>query len=89
MFGGRSWFKSPIFPSRQRNARFSPLVSCVKPHASTARQFAERNFVVGQGPDGSWTDNFEGRQIGRVYCTSLALLSLEAKYRRLAICEPQ
>jgi hypothetical protein len=59
-----------------------------EPHASLARQFAERNFVVGQSPDGSWTDNFEGRQIGRVYCTSLAVLSLEAKYRRLAIYEP-
>lgn len=59
-----------------------------EPHASLARQFAERNFVVGQGPDGSWTDNFEGRHIGRVYCTSLAVLSLEAKYRRLAIYEP-
>lgn len=59
-----------------------------EPHATTARQFAERNFVVGQSPDGSWTDNFEGRQIGRVYCTSLALLSLEAKHRRLAIYEP-
>ncbi|MBI5802762.1 MAG: hypothetical protein HZA92_18825 [Verrucomicrobia bacterium] len=60
-----------------------------EPHASIARQFAERNFVIGQSPDGSWTDNFEGRHIGRVYCTSLALLSLEAKYRRLAIYEPQ
>ncbi|MEQ2007765.1 MAG: hypothetical protein ABMA26_13295 [Limisphaerales bacterium] len=59
-----------------------------EPHASLATQFAERNFVVGQSPDGSWTDNFEGRQIGRVYCTSLALLSLEAKYRRLTIYEP-
>lgn len=59
-----------------------------EPHASTAQQFAERNFVVGQGPDGSWTDNFEGRQIGRVYCTSLAVLSLEAKYRRLGMYEP-
>lgn len=60
----------------------------VEPHSSLATQFAERNFVVGQSPDGSWTDNFEGRNIGRVYCTSLALLSLEAKYRRLAIHEP-
>jgi len=59
-----------------------------EPHSSLATQFAERNFVVGQSPDGSWTDNFEGRHIGRVYCTSLALLSLEAKYRRLAIYEP-
>jgi hypothetical protein len=59
----------------------------VEPHASLARQFAERNFVIGQSPDGSWTDNFEGRNIGRVYCTSLALLSLEAKYARLAIYE--
>lgn len=59
----------------------------VEPHASLARQFAERNFVIGQSPDGSWTDNFEGRNIGRVYCTSLALLSLEAKYGRLAIYE--
>lgn len=59
-----------------------------EPHASLARQFAERNFVVGQSPDGSWTDNFEGRNLGRVYCTSLAVLSLEAKYRRLAIYEP-
>ena len=59
-----------------------------EPHASLATQFAERNFVVGQSPDGSWTDNFEGRHIGRVYCTSLALLSLEAKYRRLTIYEP-
>lgn len=55
--------------------------------ASLARQFAERNFVVGQAPDGSWTDNFEGRNIGRVYCSSLALLSLQAKYGRLAIYE--
>lgn len=60
----------------------------IEPHASTAQQFAERNFVVGQSPDGSWTDNYEGRHIGRVYCTSLALLSLEAKYRRLSIYEP-
>ncbi|NBV22105.1 MAG: hypothetical protein EBS05_09335 [Proteobacteria bacterium] len=59
-----------------------------EPHTSLAQQFAERNFVVGQSPDGSWTDNFEGRQIGRVYCTSLAVLSLEAKYRRLAIYAP-
>ncbi len=64
------------------------LQKYTEPHASTAQQFAERNFVVGQGTDGSWTDNFEGRQIGRVYCTSLAVLSLEAKYRRLAIYEP-
>ena len=60
----------------------------IEPHASLATQFAERNFVVGQSPDGSWTDNFEGRQIGRVYCTSLALLSLEAKYKRLTIYDP-
>ena len=60
----------------------------IEPHASLATQFAERNFVVGQSPDGSWTDNFEGRQIGRVYCTTLALLSLEAKYRRLTIYDP-
>jgi hypothetical protein len=59
-----------------------------EPHATMARQFAERNFVVGQAPDGSWTDSYEGRHIGRVYCTSLALLSLEAKYRRLAIYDP-
>ncbi len=59
-----------------------------EPHATTAQQFAERNFVVGQSPDGAWTDTFEGRQIGRVYCTSLALLSLEAKYRRLGMYEP-
>jgi hypothetical protein len=42
---------------------------------------------VGQAPDGSWTDGYEGRHIGRVYCTSLAVLSLEAKHRRLAIFE--
>ena len=48
----------------------------IEPHTSTARQFTERNFVLGQSADGSWTDNFEGRQIGRVYCTSLAVLSL-------------
>lgn len=65
------------------------LQKYAEPHASLARQFAERNFVVGQSPDGSWTDNYEGRLIGRVYCTSLALLSLEAKYQRLAIYEPQ
>ncbi len=59
-----------------------------EPHAPLATQFAERNFVVGQSPDGSWTDNFKGRHIGRVYCTSLALLSLEAKYRRLTIYDP-
>ena len=59
-----------------------------EPHASVARQYAEWNFVVGQSPDGAWTDNYEGRHIGRVYCTSLALLSLEAKYRRLAIYAP-
>ena len=64
------------------------LQSHIEPHTSTARQFAERNFVIGQSPDGSWTDNFEGRQIGRVYCTSLAVLSLAAKYQRLAIYEP-
>ena len=57
-------------------------------HASAARQYAEWNFVVGQGPTGAWTDNFEGRHLGRVYCTSLALLSLEARYRRLAIYAP-
>ncbi|NBU09855.1 MAG: hypothetical protein EBS84_12680 [Proteobacteria bacterium] len=64
------------------------LQQFAEPHASLAHQFAERNFVVGQSPDGSWTDNFEGRQIGRVYCTSLAVLSLEAKYRRLTIYSP-
>lgn len=64
------------------------LQKYAEPHASLARQFAERNFVVGQSPDGSWMDNFEGRNLGRVYCTSLAVLSLEAKYRRLAIYEP-
>jgi len=63
------------------------LHNYTEPHATLARQFAERNFVVGQSPDGSWTDTYEGRQIGRVYCTSLALLSLEAKHRRLAIFE--
>ncbi len=63
------------------------LHNFTEPHASLARQFAERNFVVGQAPDGSWTDSYEGRHIGRVYCTSLALLSLEAKHRRLAIFE--
>lgn len=63
------------------------LHSFTEPHASLARQFAERNFVVGQAADGSWTDGYEGRHIGRVYCTSLALLSLEAKHRRLAIFE--
>lgn len=61
------------------------LKKYIEPHASLATQFAERNFVVGQSPDGSWTDNFEGRQIGRVYCTTLALLSLEARYQRLSI----
>lgn len=63
------------------------LHNFTEPHATAARQFAERNFVLGQAADGSWTDGYEGRHIGRVYCTSLALLSLEAKHRRLAIFE--
>ena len=63
------------------------LHNFTEPHASLARQFAERNFVVGQAADGSWTDGYEGRHIGRVYCTSLALLSMEAKHKRLAIFE--
>lgn len=63
------------------------LHNFTEPHATTARQFAERNFVVGQAADGSWTDGYEGRHIERVYCTSLALLTLEAKHRRLAIFE--
>jgi len=52
---------------------------------SLAGQAAERNFVGGQAADGSWNSGYEGRNIGRVYCTSLALLSLEAKHQRLAI----
>jgi hypothetical protein len=64
------------------------LQNYAEPHASAARQYAEWNFVVGQSPNGAWTDNYEGRHLGRVYCTSLALLSLEAKYRRLAIYAP-
>lgn len=56
------------------------------PAAETeSRQFAERNLVIGQSADGAWTDNFEGRHVGRVYCTSLAVLTLAAKYRHLPL----
>lgn len=47
-------------------------------HRSTV---AERNLVVGQAADGAWTDNFKGRYAGRVYCTSLAVLTLAAQYK--------
>ncbi len=50
-----------------------------------SRNFAERNLVVGQSADGAWTDNFEGRYVGRVYCTSLAVMTLAARYRHLPL----
>jgi hypothetical protein len=58
-----------------------------EPHSTAIRIFAERNLVVGQAADGSWTDNFEGRYIGRVYCTSLAVIALAARYKHLPMFE--
>jgi len=59
-----------------------------EPHSTAVRIFTERNLVVGQSRDGSWTDNFEGRYIGRVYCTSLAVIALAARYRHLPLYDP-
>ncbi|MBM3877698.1 MAG: hypothetical protein FJ386_13450 [Verrucomicrobia bacterium] len=56
-----------------------------EPHSTAVRIFAERNLVHGQSKDGSWTDNFEGRYLGRVYCTSLAVIALGARYGHLPL----
>lgn len=55
--------------------------------ASTARQATEQLLLERQEADGSWLghDGQERGMAGRVYCTSLAVLSLSVKYHFLPI----
>ncbi|MEW6306399.1 MAG: prenyltransferase/squalene oxidase repeat-containing protein [Verrucomicrobiota bacterium] len=55
-------------------------------HARAAKQFTERILLDNQLPDGSWlSGDGQERNAGRVYSTSLAILSLAVKYHFLPI----
>ncbi len=55
-------------------------------YAKEAREFTERTLLEQQAPDGSWTSgDGQERGAGRIYSTSLAVLSLAVKYHYLPI----
>jgi len=55
-------------------------------HAATARQFVQEMLLSNQAKDGSWTaQNGSEKNVGPVYATSMAVLSLSVKYHYLPI----
>ena len=55
-------------------------------HAKTARTLVQEILLEKQAPDGSWlADNSSESRAGRVYATSMAVLSLSVKYHYLPI----
>jgi hypothetical protein len=55
-------------------------------HAAYARKLVEEQILPKQGPDGSWQGQHgQERDSGKVYSTSLAMLSLAVKYHFLPI----
>ena len=55
-------------------------------HADTARKLVQEMLLKEQDGNGSWeAKNGEERNAGRVYCTSMAVLSLSVKYHYLPI----
>lgn len=55
-------------------------------HSATARQFVQKLLLEKQEGDGSWlASRGEERNVGKVYCTSMAILSLSVKYHYLPI----
>ena len=55
-------------------------------HSKTARQFVQKLLLEKQEGDGSWlASRGEERNVGKVYCTSMAILSLSVKYHYLPI----
>lgn len=55
-------------------------------HAKTARRLVQEMLLSKQGKDGSWqAENGEEKNAGKVYSTSLAVLSLSVKYHYLPI----
>jgi hypothetical protein len=53
--------------------------------ARLARETTEKLLLAAQSPDGSWSGNGMERDAGRVYCTSLAMLSLAVRNHYLPI----
>ncbi|MEZ6130555.1 MAG: prenyltransferase/squalene oxidase repeat-containing protein [Planctomycetaceae bacterium] len=55
-------------------------------HSETARKLVQDMLLQNQSDDGSWeAKNGEERNAGKVYCTSMAVLSLSVKYHYLPI----
>jgi hypothetical protein len=55
-------------------------------HAKTARKLVQEMLLSNQAGDGSWTaDGGEEKNVGKVYATSMAVLSLSVKYHYLPI----
>ncbi len=55
-------------------------------HAETAQRLVQEILLEKQGSDGSWqAEGGQEREVGRVYATSLAILSLSVKYHYLPI----
>ena len=55
-------------------------------HATYARKLVEETLLPKQGPDGSWMgQSGQERGAGKVYATSLAVLSLAVKFHFLPI----
>ncbi len=55
-------------------------------HAKTAEQLVQEMLLQNQAGNGAWeSQNGEERNAGKVYCTSLAILSLSVKYHYLPI----
>lgn len=55
-------------------------------HGKTARQFVQELLLDKQEGDGAWlASRGEERNVGKVYCTSMAILSLSVKYHYLPI----
>lgn len=55
-------------------------------HGDTARQLVQELLLSQQGGDGAWlASRGEEKNVGKVYCTSMAILSLSVKYHYLPI----
>ena len=54
-------------------------------YAREAREFTEQTLLARQNAEGSWVGNNQELGAGRVYSTSLAVLSLSVKYHYLPI----
>jgi hypothetical protein len=54
-------------------------------YVDEARRIVEKNVLEHQQPDGSWEGNGQEHDAGKIYCTSLAVLSLAVKNHYLPI----